>query len=469
MRNKVVNIMNTRLLTVLSFIIFHLSFSPVGAQTPWTLDECMDYAIAHNTEMRHLLNEQRQLVVSAQVSKDARLPRINGDMGGYFAALHQSGGGYRFNANQLLMNMGLTAVVPLYTGNRLSSQIKVAEYALQAVGEDVRSAEKNLRAQVAAAYLQVLYNKGEVSIARQRQESSLLMQKQAQSLFEKGKRPESDVVEAAALVSRDQALLTTAEGDVELALLDLRLLLNLPDSLSLDICEPTDSIDAVPLLQSSDTYTQATTYHPAVQSAGYGIKRAEQEVKTARSGYLPTLSLVGELGTFWLNLNTDYNHSKSISQPMPPSSLGSVMKYDYHFDLEADMKRKLFFDGIVGLRLSIPIFNGFETRARIRSAKVKLDDARLAYNDAQQNVQKNIRKAWQGAATAQERYRAEQKSEEACALAYSYAQKRYEAGRATLFDLSQSHQQWFAASENVLRMKYEYLMKLRILRILAEE
>ena len=71
--------------------------------------------------------------------------------------------------------------------------------------------------------------------------------------------------------------------------------------------------------------------------------------------------------------------------------------------------------------------------------------------------------------TAHKRYEAEVKAEQSSALAYRYALKRYNAGMATLFDLSQSHQQWFAASENTLRQKYEYIIRKKILEILTEQ
>ena len=119
----------------------------------------------------------------------------------------------------------------------------------------------------------------------------------------------------------------------------------------------------------------------------------------------------------------------------------------------------------MGLKLTVPIFDAFETKARIRTAKVNLEDAKIAYDDAQQRVQKDISQAWQGAVTAHKRYEAEVKAEESSALSYRYALKRYDAGMATLFDLSQSRQQWFTASENALRMKYEYLIRKRILDI----
>ena len=456
----------------LSFIIYHLSFSPAGAQRKWTLDECMDYAVAHNTEIRHLLHEQQRHQINFQSSKDARLPRFNGDVGGYIGTLHHSGDGNRFNANESLLNMGLTGIVPLYTGNRLSSQIKASKYSLMAASEDIRSAEKNIRVQVAAAYLQLLYNKGEASIVRQQQEVSQLLLKRASSLFDKGKRPESDVAEAVAMVSRDEALLIAAEGDIALAMLDLKMLLNLPDSVDFDICEPTDTIDSLSpshLLTLSPPHLltfSPLTSHPAVLSANYNILQAEQGVKAARSGYFPTLSLIGELGTFWVNLDAKASRSGQIPLVTPWGPFGNL---NYYFSYETEWKRKNFLYSFVGLKLSVPIFNAFETRARIRTAKVNLEDAKLAYDDARQRINKDIRQAWQGAVTAYKRYEAEVKAEESGALAYRYALKRYDAGMMTLFELSQIRQQWFTASENALRMKYESLIRKRILDIQVYE
>lgn len=439
-------------------VLLPLLPATVEAQQGWTLDECMDYAISHNAEMKHLQNEQRRREVKAQASQNARLPRFSGDIGGYVGTLHQSDDNNKFDATESLFNMGLMGTVPLYTGNRLSSQIKADKYSALAAAEDVRLSEQNLKVQVAAAFLQVLYNKGELKIAQERLEVSQLLLKRARSLYDKGKRPESDTVEAAAMVSRDEALLTAAEGDITLATLELKQLLNLPDSVYFDVNEP---VDTSFVLHPSPISYQLSS-HPSVQSANYSILQAEQGVKTARSGYFPTLSLVGELGTLWVNLDTKLSHNGQTSLLLPWGSLGDI---NYYVSGEAEWKRKNFLHGIVGLKLTVPIFDAFETKARIRTAKVNLEDAKIAYDDAQQRVQKDISQAWQGAVTAHKRYEAEVKSEESSALSYRYALKRYDAGMATLFDLSQSRQQWFTASENALRMKYEYLIRKRILDI----
>ena len=439
--------------------------TPSRAQRQWTLDECIDYAIAHNTEIKHQLNKQKLREINFQASKDARLPKVSGDVGNYISTLHHSSDDTGFDANGVLLNLGLAAAVPLYTGNRLSSQIKADKYALMAAGEDVRSAGKDLQVQVAAAYLQALYSKGDAAIARQQQELSLLLEKRARSLFEKGERPESEVAEASAMVSRDKARLTAAEGNIAMAMLDLRLLLNIPDSVDFDICDPSDAQEPIPRLQSYNVYDQTTSTHPAVQSARYSILQAEQSVKTARSNYYPTLSLVGQLGTYWLDLNMDMSLSGQMLV-VDPWGLLKDFNINYNYAFEPDWKWKNFFQAVVGLQLAVPIFNGFETRARIRTAKVRLEDAKVAYDDARQTVHKKIRQAWQQAVTAHERYEAEVKAEQSSALAYKYAQKRYEAGMATIFDLSQSRQQWFTTSENALRMKFEYLIRKRILDIL---
>ena len=435
----------------------------------------MDYALAHNTQMKHLQNEQRRREVKAQASKDARLPQFTGDMGGALSAIHYSGNANstannlgtadnRFDANGLLLSMGLSGAVPLYTGKRLSSQLKADKYAMMAAVEDVRTAQKNLRIQVAAAYLQVLYNKGEEKIAQQRLEVSQLLLKRARSLFDKGGRPESDVVEATAMVSRDEALLTAAEGETALSELDLKQLLNLPDTVVFAISELTDDAlhDSLAIINYP---LPAADSHSAVQSANYGILQAAQVVQSARSGYYPTLSLVGQLGTLWANLNTDMRHSGQIHLQQPLENLGA---FDYTITDEAEWKRNSFLYGMVGLKLTVPVFNAFQTRARIRTAKASLEDAKLAYDDARQRVRKDLSQAWLMAVTAHKRYKSEVKAEQSGALAYQYALKRYNAGMATLFDLSQSRQQWFTTQENALRMKYEYLIRKRILYIQAD-
>jgi len=284
----------------------------------------MDYAVAHNTEIRHLQHEQQRRQISFQSSKDARLPRFNGDIGGYVGTLHHSDNHNKFNATESLISMGLSGAVPLYTGGHLSSQIKAEQYALMAADEDVRTAEKNIKLQVAAAYLQVLYNKGEATIAQERLEVSQMLLKQTRSLFDKGKQPESDTVEAAAIVSRDEALLTAAEGDIAQSILDLRLLLNLPDSVHFDIGVPTDTLQELSIINYPLSVSPS---HPAIQSAGYSILQAEQGLKAARSGYYPTLALVGEFGTFWANLDTDASHSGQTALITPLGQLGNLNYY----------------------------------------------------------------------------------------------------------------------------------------------
>ena len=449
---------------VLSVLLLALLPLQANAQHQWTLDECMDYAIAHNIEIQYRLNELNRRTVTSQASKDARLPRFMGNASATTSMLRHKNGGFRFDANASLLDMGLSGEIPLYTGNRLSSQIKADKYALLAAGEDVAQTERDIRVQVAAAYLQLLYNQGEVSIARQREELSQQLLTRARSLFDKGKCPKSDVAETTAMVSRDQALLAAAESDVVLARLDLRLLLNLPDSVDFDICQPSDSIETLPLLQSYSTYAQTSTTHPSVRSANFTIMQAKQGIKAARSGYLPTLSLIGRLGTSWVNLNIDASQKGQLPILSPWGSLGTI---GYNISYESDSRCQNFLTGMVGLSLSVPIFNGFETKARIRTAKVSLDDAQLAYADAQQRVSRQISQSWHRASTAYQRYQAEVKAQQASALAYSYALKSYDAGKATIFDLSQSRQQWFTATENVLRIKYEYLIRKRILDIQA--
>ena len=178
-------------------------------------------------------------------------------------------------------------------------------------------------------------------------------------------------------------------------------------------------------------------------SANYTIQKAQQDVKVARSGYYPSLSLRASFRDYYYGLFDGGN-----------PGFKTQLKDSYQ--------------AMIGLKLSIPIFNAFDTRNKIRRAKVGLKDAKVMLDENKLQLRKNIEQAYFNALTAQKKYAAEVKSESANSLSYKYVEKRYDSGRSTIFELNQSRQKWFAASENALRAKYEYLIRKKILDIYVE-
>ena len=60
-------------------------------------------------------------------------------------------------------------------------------------------------------------------------------------------------------------------------------------------------------------------------------------------------------------------------------------------------------------------------------------------------------------------YEAAQKTVTARQEAYNYSQERYNVGLLNAFDFSQSQNQLEAAQSEVIRTKYDYIFKLKVL------
>ena len=68
----------------LLFVIFHLS-CPVGAQTPWTLEKCCDYAVEHNIGIRQKEHQRERQEIQLSNARNRRLPDLSGSVNENFS------------------------------------------------------------------------------------------------------------------------------------------------------------------------------------------------------------------------------------------------------------------------------------------------------------------------------------------------------------------------------------------------
>jgi len=118
--------------------------------------------------------------------------------------------------------------------------------------------------------------------------------------------------------------------------------------------------------------------------------------------------------------------------------------------------------GALGFKLAIPILN-LPTTRQVSRAKIAFDDARVTLDESRKEISKQFREAYYQTVTARERYTSAVKAESAAMESYDYQKKAYDVGRSTTYDLDQSRLKWFAASEEAVRSKYEYLLRNKIL------
>lgn len=416
------------------------------AQT-MSLGECISYALEHNTsiEQRRLAEENQR--VQLDNSRSSRLPSLNASLGqGWGFGRSTSREGTTIDRTSSNTNFQLSTSVPLFTGLRIPNQIKADEFSLKAASENLRLARRNVGVQVATYYLNALYYRGLVDVQRRQLELDQSALDKARALYEAGKRPQSEVATAEAQVALSEHSLTEAVGNETLARLDLMQMLNLDG----DVRQfGVQDIDTTNILTSGNEtsptalFDEAVATYPSILAAQYNLESSRYQLKAARSGYLPTLSL-----------SASYSNS-----------------YNYVYDME-NMKfgKQLDLNGseYVGLSLNVPIFDRFQTRNSMRQARLNIESQNTALIEARQSLSKEIQQAYWNAQKARDNYASAQKANASTSLAYQYEEDRYESGKGTAYDLQQARTRLEKALHDELQAKYEYLMRMKILESYLE-
>lgn len=415
-------------------------FGTAQAQQAWSLRQCITYALEHNISIKQQENTVESNRISLNTSKNSRLPGLQ-------ASASQSmnfGRGLTADntyANRNTMSTGfdLGTSVSLYTGGQMTHDIRQKEINLQAALVDLNRAKDDISMQIASTYLEVLYQKDMLAVAKNQLELAKLQESRLQSLLQIGKIAETEVVEAHATVASDELQVTQAENQVQLALLNLSQLLELQTPEGLDVETPVIAQAQDVILPLPDViYAEANGIKPQVQAQVLRLKSAEESIEIAKAGKLPRVSLSGGLGT-------NYYHTSGF----PSNKFSSQLK---------DNLSKY-----IGLSVSVPIFNKYATRNQIKTAKLQYQTQQLQLEETRKGLYKEIQQAYYNALAAQKQCVSSEAAEKASQSAFELVSKKYENGKATNTEFQESKTRLLKAEADYLQAKYTFLFRTKIL------
>jgi len=438
--------MKYKMITSVAILLAALSAAR-AQEHAYTLDECIDYAISHNINVQERALAISQQEIALNTSKNAWLPDLNLDMSQMFGFNNPgaaSGNGSVSLAEDGSATTGsVRASMPLFDGFRIKNQIQADRFSLMSATANLEAAKKDISIQVAAYYLQCLYYKGMADVSRKQVETSREMVRRATIQVEEGKRPRSEQADAEAQLALDEHTLTNDEGQYTLSLLTLAHALNMPDIEGFRIVEDEQALglssDAT--LQMPQTIYESTVDSwPTIMSAQAGIRQSESLLKVRKADYYPQLNLTGSIGTAYYNM-------------FHQGGLGSF-GHQLHSNLGE----------VIGLSLSYPIFNRFQTRNSVKHASNDIIHQRLALEDAKLKLREDIQNAYYNATVAQKKRQSSVKACEASRISVEYEEIRYEEGRSSIFDLLQARQKFHKAQQDAVQAKYESLIRQKILK-----
>lgn len=413
----------------------------VQAQEAWDLRKCIEYAIEHNLTVKQQEATREQSAVELNTAQWSRLPNLSGSMSHSFnfGRSLQADNTYQ-SINTQSTGINLSTSVPLFTGFQINNNIALSKLNLKAATEDLKKAKDDISIQIASAYLQILFNEELAKVARSQVELSKEMLEQKQAFFNSGKASESELYEAKARVAQDELSAVQAANNYKLALLDLSQLLELtsPDNFSI-VSPQIDSISSSSLLISpADIYTDAVLSKPSIKAAQYRLEGAQKSVRIAQSAYYPQLSLGAGLSTNYYNVSGREN-----------GNFGSQLRDN--------------FSQYIGLSLSIPIFNRFATRNRVRSARIQQNTLGWQLEESKKTLYKEIQQAYYNAVSSEAQYRSSRTADEAAKASFDLMKEKYAYGKANGTEYNEARTIWLKAVSDRLQAKYDFLYRTKIL------
>ena len=429
---------------VLSLMIGSLGLGTASAQKAWGLRECCEYAVEHNIGIKQQQNQCRQQEIQLSTAKNSRLPDLSGSVSQNFSF----GRGLTMdntytNKNTSSTSLQLGASMPLFTGFEIPNQIKLNQLNLEAATADLEKAKNDIRMQVAQAYVQILYDMEMADVAHRQIAIDSAQVARLQAFVDNGKASGVELSQQKATLANSKLTATQADNNMRLAVLTLTQLLELDTPEGFAINRPTkEELDMIAnlvnIVTPDQVYAEALGIKPEILSQQLKLKGAAHSIKIAQAGYYPTLSLSGGLGT-------NYYTTSGLKS----DGLGKQLENN--------------FSQYIGLNLSVPIFNRFSTRNRIRSARVDQANQQLQLDNTKKTLYKEIQQVYYNALNAQTKTQSSAEAVKSSKDAFELVQAKYENGKATITEFNEAKNNYMKSESDLVQARYENLYQQALL------
>ena len=428
---------------IISILLLGACVFPALAQDlshPWTLRECTDWAMDHNINLLQQGNNLKQRAIDLENAKNDRLPSLSASASENLSfGRGLTADNTYANTNTTSSSFSLGSGVNLFNGFRTRNNILQSEWSLKAVTEDLEKARDDIRVAVARNYFQILYDMEILEVAERQIGIDSTHVVRLEALYENGKASPAEVAQQKAALAQSNLTRTQAENTLSLALLDLAQLLELPSPEGFRIARPDPSMDLRLLEKPEDIYAEAVRSKPAVKAEEFRLEQAGASVAVAKGSLYPSLSLSGGIGSNYYTTTQGY----------PQASFWDQLSNN--------------FSQYVGLSLSVPIFNKFQTRNSIRSAEISRQTQQLQLENVKKSLYKEIQQAWYNATASEDKYMASKAASESYAEAFKLVEARYENGKANITEFNEAKNQYLRAESELLQARYEYLFQTKLL------
>lgn len=435
--------MKTKIAVIITVITF--SFSGFS-QKKWGLQESVNYALEHNITIKQNSLNLESLEQDVVGSKWSFYPNLNASTGANinFGSTIDPVSNGRISSSNFSSSYNLSSGITVFNGFRLLNSYKLSELGVEGGKLDLQKIKDDISLNVVNSYLNILFAKENLSVAKAQAEISLKQIEVAKNQVDAGAKPKGELLNAKSTHANDLQNVISLENTLNLALLQLAQLLQIdPDNFdvaTIDVGTPSASLM---LKNPTEIYKKAVLNRPEIIKEKIGVERSGLNIEIAKSGFLPSVSASASAGT-------SFSHR---------FTLFPGQNNDYYFK-----QLNNNFGYGVGFSVNIPVFNRYQNKVNLNKAIINKEKSELFLESAKLSLQQTIQRAFLDAKAALKSYEAAKSSLISQEEAFKNAEERYNFGAMTLFDFDQVRARFVNAQSALIRAKYDYVFKSKVLK-----
>lgn len=434
-------------------VLFGFGLTGQAQSKQWTLEECVRYALENNITVKLSELDVKNAEIDKRGALGNYLPSVNGTAShSWNIGLNQDvTTGILRNQTTQYSSVGVNAGVDIYKGLQNQNTMRRAKLSIIASHYQLLKMQEDISLNVASAFLQILSNKEDLKVKK---EQLLIDEKRyarSEEMVNAGTIPRGDLFDLKATVATDKQNIAVSENNLLISKLSLAQLLQLKEFADFDVVDDTNVADENNILAQTpiEIYNKAKETRTELKLAQTNLEIAEKNVAIAKGAYQPTLS-----GFYGFNTRASYSDQVRLDASGNPYTVGP----DPIFQQFSDNKGHNF-----GLQLNVPIFNGFSVKNNVERNKVSLEKSKIDLEQKSLDLQRNVYTAFTDARGALNTYESSTVTLEARQQAYNYAKEKYDVGLMNSFDFTQAQTLLTNAQSDVIRTKYDYMFKIKIL------
>ena len=391
-----------------------LAVGTAFAQKQWSLQDCIDYALANNITLKKSQLQKESATEDLKGAKAALLPSVS-------ASTNQSLGYQPWKDTGLMTvtngvvnsnikktsyngNYSVNGQWTVWNGGRNTKTVTLDQLAEQQADLQMQETANSIQERIAQIFSQILYLDENVKVSEQMLETSKKNEERGQEMLNVGKMSKADVAQLTSQRANDEYRISEAQ-----------------------------ILSEIPALQA--VYEQALLSRPELERSRLAIKSSGVSLDIAKAGWMPSVSLTGGVTT----------STNSLSD----NGWGSQMKTNVNTN--------------VGVGVSVPIYDARSTKTAVNKAKIQQLQAQLDLQDQQKTLYSDIQQYWLNATTNQMKYKASMSSVESAQMSYDLLSEQFRLGLKNIVELLAGKDNLLQAQQNQLQSKYQTIYNKQML------